>query len=310
MGGMVMKLGVIGLSPGNGHPFSFSAIINGYSDEGFARSGWPVIHNYLRAKDSVDVGVAGVKVTHAWTQDRALTRTLCAASLIDNAVSEPDDMIGEVDAVLLARDDEESHFAMAMPFLEKGIPVFVDKPLSLVPEQLRAFRPHLEAGRLMSCSGLMHGRELDDLRAGLPEFGEIRLVRGTVFLDWVHYGVHMVDAILSLGLARPVAVTAARCTHHSMAIELQDGGLVQIDALGKASKNFRIDVFGSERDATVQIFDNFHAFRRTLLHFVRMVEEGRPQIDPDRVLTSMRILIAGVRSREENRTVRLDDIII
>ena len=34
---MTLRLGVLGFSPGNGHPYSFSAIVNGYDDEAFAR---------------------------------------------------------------------------------------------------------------------------------------------------------------------------------------------------------------------------------------------------------------------------------
>ena len=47
---MVIRVGMIGLSEGNGHPFSMSAIINGYSDTGLAESGWPVIHEYVKRR--------------------------------------------------------------------------------------------------------------------------------------------------------------------------------------------------------------------------------------------------------------------
>ncbi len=74
-------------------------------------------------------------------------------------------MLGNVDAVIIARDDHETHLELARPFLEAGLPVFVDKPLSLDLEALRFFRPYLEAGKLMSCSGMRYARELDELRA-------------------------------------------------------------------------------------------------------------------------------------------------
>ncbi len=65
---MTLRLGVVGLSEGNGHPFSFSAIVNGYDDAGMAASGWPVIHDYLRLRDPSEFGGLGAQVTHAWTQ--------------------------------------------------------------------------------------------------------------------------------------------------------------------------------------------------------------------------------------------------
>jgi len=303
-----MKLGVIGLNPGNGHPFSFSAIVNGYSDDGFAKSGWPVIHDYLRAKDLADFGFPGVRVTHAWTQDAATTRVLCEASLVDHAVEEPRQMIGAVDAVLICRHDHETHHRMAMPFLEAGVPVYVDKPLSLDVPELIAFRPYLESGKLMSCSAMLYARELDDLRATLAEYGALKVVRAAVVLDWEKYGVHMVDAVLNLGYAKPVAVTRLPARHDSFAIEMDDGSLFQVDALGESTKNFRLDVFGTKRDSTHQLFDNFHAFRRCLGHFIRMVETGKPQLDPNFTLTSMKVMIAGNMSHAQNRRISLDDV--
>lgn len=66
VGGKI-KVGMVGMSEGDGHPFSFSAIINGYDDEGMARSGWEVIYDYVRKRHASEFGFDGVQVTHAWT---------------------------------------------------------------------------------------------------------------------------------------------------------------------------------------------------------------------------------------------------
>lgn len=303
-----MRLGMIGLNDDNGHPFSFSAIVNGYSDDGFADSGWPGIHHYLRARDSSEFGYGDVEVTHAWTQDAAATARLCRASLIEHAVERWQDMIGSVDGLLLARHDHNRHAEMALPFLEAGIPVFVDKPLTLDVGELATFRPYLENGKLMSCSGLRYARELDALKAELADYGPITLVRGAVVLDWVKYGVHMIDAVLSLDLAPPVSVTAMPGRHASMAIALEDGALVQIDALGDVAPTFQLDVFGGAKRFTCQIVDNFTAFRRCIGQFIEMVRTGTPPIVPDVTMTSMKTLIAGLTAREEGRTVSLREI--
>jgi predicted dehydrogenase len=175
-----VRVGMIGLSEGNGDPFSFSAILNGFDDAALAASGWPGIHAYVRRRDAADFGVAGLQVTHAWTQDPEVTARLCRASCIANACARLEDFHGNVDAVILARDDHENHWRMAQRFLEAGLPVFVDKPLCLEPEALRAFLPYLEKGQLMSCSGLRYAIELDDPRSRLEHYGKLKLVRGAV----------------------------------------------------------------------------------------------------------------------------------
>ena len=175
------------MSEGNGHPFSFSAIVNGYSEPDLAASGWPMIHDYVRRRDRSEFGIDGLRVTHAWTQDDRTTELLCRACLIEHAVSEPGEMIGRVDAVIIARDDYESHCAMAVPFLEAGLSVFVDKPLALDAHELKSLIPYLESGRLMSCSAMRYALELDGVRAGLKEYGDMKLVRGAIVSSWEKY---------------------------------------------------------------------------------------------------------------------------
>ena len=239
---MTIRVGMLGFSEGNGHPFSFSAIINGYAEDAMANSGWPGIHAYLRRPDASEFGALGLSVTHAWSQCFAQTELLCAACLIPNAVpgDDPTKMLGAVDAVIVARDDHEQHLAMALPFLEAGLPVLIDKPLTLNSSHLSTFRPYLESGLLMSASGMRYARELDEPRAQLREYGELKLVRGVVLNDWARYGIHIIDATLNVIDARPTAVTAMAAPHESVAIELDNGCLWTIDALGGVPPCFRL----------------------------------------------------------------------
>jgi hypothetical protein len=308
MGSVVMRIGMVGVSEGNGHPFSFSAIINGYSEEGLAASGWAVIYNYVRRRSPSEFGFDGVRVTHAWTQDPAVTRQLRSACHIPNEALTPESMIGSVDAVIIARDDYENHLAMALPFLQAGLHVFVDKPLSLNVEELRVFRPYLERGKLMSCSGMRYARELDEPRASLADYGEIRLIRGAILNSWEKYGVHLVDAILNTVSSKPVAVAALPAGHASFVVSMSDESIVQFDALGDVGPCFQIDIFGTRRITSHAISDNFSMFRRLLWHFIQSVKDGKPAIDPLHTLGTMKLLIAARMARSQERRVELDEI--
>ncbi len=217
-------------------------------------------------------------------------------------------MLGQVDAVVIARDDYASHFELAMPFLEAGLHVFVDKPLSQNADELRALRPYLESGKLMSCSGMRYAKELDEPRAGLDAYGELRLVRGAILNSWEQYGVHLLDAIFNIVRARPLSVAGLRADHVSVAVTTEGGPLVQIDALGDVGRCFRVDLFGTARITSHEITDNFSMFRRTLWHFVESIRTGKPAIDPDHTLTLMRVLMAGRRAWSEHREVGLDEV--
>lgn len=307
---MTVSVGMIGFSEGNGHPFSFSAIINGFSDEGMAASGWPGIHNYLRRRDASEFGGLGLKVTHVWSQDEEATEKLRLACDIDCVVggSDPGAMVGKVDAVIIARDDHANHLEMALPFLEAGASVFIDKPLTLNLNELRSFEPYLRAGRLMSCSGMRFARELDEARSTIEDYGELRLIQGAILNDWPRYGVHLVDAVLNLTDSRPTAVTALPAMHESLAVQMDDGSLFQVDALGNVAPCFDLAIYGTKRSSSHEIRDNFSMFRRLMFHFARSVHTGEPGIPVEDMLTSIKLLIAGQLALQEKRTVRLDEL--
>ena len=296
---MVKRVGTIGLSEGNGHPFSFSAIINGFDDEGFAEAGWPVIHRYLQAQPPENFGFDGFRVTHAWTQDAALTAKLCRACRIEHAAATVEEMAAEVDAVLIARDDWETHYGLARPFLEAGKYVFVDKPLTLDAKELDRLTPYLESGRLMSTSGLRYARELDPLRdGGLQEqLGRLKLIQGAVLNGLDKYGIHLIEAVAQLGNGseRPQAITRLKAEHESFVLEYACGTQFTLNCLGAVGKTFHLSFFGEKGHAHFDLHDNFTAFRRTVGSFFEMIRSGRPSIAPSETLRVMDLIMRGRR---------------
>jgi hypothetical protein len=292
---MVIKVGIIGLSDGNGHPFSFSAIINGYDALAFADAGWPTILAYLNQQPANHFGIDGVRVTHAWTQDAELTKRLCAACLIDTACRNVSDMLGQVDALIIARDDWKSHFGLAIPFLMEGVPVFIDKPLTLDADELDKFQPYLESAKLMSCSGMRYSQEIYQLRISNSEIGDCKLIAGVVLNDLEKYGVHLIEAIFGLGneFSKPIAVTRLDTPHDSFVIQLKGGVPFYLDCLGDIAKTFHLNIYGDSGHLHFDLHDNFTAFRRTLEKFFQMIRTEIPAINPDETLCIMKLLIAA-----------------
>lgn len=304
----VTRLGIVGVSEGNGHPFSFSAIVNGYEPAALAEAGWQVIYDYVRRRDASEFGIEGFQITHAWTQDAAVTERLCRACRIPHAVDSLDKLANEVDAVIIARDDFEQHVALALPFLEAGLPVFIDKPLTASLDELRRLKPYLESGRLMSCSAMRYARELDELKTTLDSYGDLKLVRGAVVNSWEKYGVHLLEAVWGVVHPEPDWVQAQEASHTSVCIGCRDGLLIQIDALGRTALTFQFDIWGSTNAASYSIRDNFSMFRRMLWRFCNSVRTGKPAISADDTCTIMRVLIAGRLSQAEGRKVYLNEL--
>ena len=305
----MVRLGIIGLSEANGHPFSFSAIINGYDENEFAKTEWLGILNYLNSKHKSEIAALDAIVTHVWTQDNELSKQLAKCCFIGTVVGDYIDMIGDVDAVIVARDDFLNHFDMSRPFLEKGIPVFIDKPLTLDLVELNWFLPYVESGLLMTCSGFRYAQELDYPRENIEVFGEIKLIRAAVINDWEKYGIHMIDALLGIGDFKPISVQCLEVIgHDSMLIELCNGAYFQIDALGPEVITFSLDIYGTKKCGKYDIRDNFSAFKQCIDHFIKQVKSGKASIPRDIIDLSIKTLIAGNQSKSTGKRVYLKDL--
>lgn len=306
---MVIRAGIIGFSEGNGHPFSFSAIANGYNPESFKASGWDGIYNYLQRKDPSDFGISGLSIHSVWTQDLELSKTIAAACKIPHISKSTEQMLEQVDAVIIARDDWQSHFDLALPFLKSGKHVFIDKPLSLDIAQLRQFKPYLLNAQLMSCAALRYAVELDQFREDCIQ-APPTFISGSILVDWERYGVHLLDGIFSAIPFNVESVYSSGDTTRSTILNCKDGSVITLNCLENTAKTFNISRFSSASKASYEVDDNFSAFKRTLSNFHNMIISGKPPIPTDLTLNIMRTLIAGNLSKIENRVIPLDEITI
>ena len=70
----------------------------------------------LREKNKKLYGFKNIKISHIWTQDQKISKKISEACFIKNVVTEPNELIGKVDAVIIARDDWQSHYKLSKPF--------------------------------------------------------------------------------------------------------------------------------------------------------------------------------------------------
>jgi len=304
----MLKIGIIGTSEGNGHPYSFSAIINGYDDKNMSMSGWNNIYMYLKERDFSDFGISDAKVTHVWTQNLDESIKIAKASKINNVVDNYEDMIKDVDAIIIARDDYESHIKIAKSFLEAGKYVFIDKPLSLDINDIIYFKPFLESGQLVSCSGIKYAPELDKIRRDINEFGKIKLIRGTTVKSWEKYAIHMLDGIFSVVPFNVKSVQYNNSNHESFTLYNYDGSIIQIDALGSSEPILRIEFFSDIKYYRADTLDAFLSFKRLLSNFIFRIERGL--VDNSSVLTInlMKVLIAGKMAQKTKNIVEIDSL--
>src|SRR6478609_2037611 len=156
-----IRLAMLGMVEGNGHPYSWSIIINGsYDAKALAACPYPVIKDYIAKQPVGTLGIPGARVTHVWTDDPADAQQVAAVAHIPNIAARAEDVIGEVDAVLVATDKGFEHVERARPFIEAGIPVFIDKPLCDNRADLATFDRWVAEGKpILSSSAMRYAKE-------------------------------------------------------------------------------------------------------------------------------------------------------
>lgn len=290
---MVTRIGMIGRSEGNGHPFSFSSIINGYLSSRVREAGWPQIADYLDLRPRSDFGVLDLQVTHAWTQDFFETKKLCEATLIERPCQNIEEMFDQVEGVIIARDDWESHFELAKPFLDRQIPVFIDKPLTLDLKQLDAFSIYLENGSLMSCSGFRLAEELRNFQNEARQLGEVEFIDCIVVNDYAKYGIHMLEAVSSCipNILNFENIEKSNF-YQSFDFYYNNDSMLSLTCLRTNLPVLNIDFYFTNGYLRYSLKDNFRAFKSTLDAFGRMVATKIPPIEPRETIALMNMLVA------------------
>jgi predicted dehydrogenase len=293
----MLCLGVIGLSPGNGHPYSWSAIFNGYDPVLMESCGFPAIPRYLEQRSFPADQIDGAKVTQVWAQNPALAKHIASAARIDTVVDRYEQMLGQVDAILLARDDAERHLEFAMPFLEAGMPVYVDKPLALTrAEACRLFAAQKYPGQLFTCSALRYAREFQLSSSDRDAIGEIRQIHAITPKDWDKYAVHVIEPALLLlgGRVQVLRVENWREGETTtLAVSFSGGRQLLVSALGDVPAPISLRVIGDKGWKDLVFRDAFTAFRSALVAFVDSVRMQSSAISESFVMDVVALIEAG-----------------
>jgi len=307
-----IRLAMLGMVDGNGHPYSWSAIFNGYDRQAMASCPYPSIPQYLGTQDPAALRIPGARVTHVWCDDRTDAENVARASLVPNVCERAADVIGEVDAVIVATDKGHEHVERCRPFVEAGLPVFVDKPLLDNEPDLQVFHAWVQGGRpILSTSAMRYAREFVEARRRLPEVGELRCLSISTPKSWERYGIHAAEAMYPVvGPGFISARNTGSVERNIVHLKHRRGADVVVIAIADMYGAFgRMSVMGTKGAFETAFADTFYAFKTQLEAFISYLRTGVRPVPWEETVELMKIIIAGTRSREQGgREVPLDEI--
>ena len=309
-----LRLAMLGLVDGNGHPWSWSALYNGWDEAAMRACPFAAIPAYL-GENRDRAPIEGARVTHIWTDDPTQAPLIARAALIPEVLQRPQECLGKVDAVLIATDKGGEHIERARPFVEAGLPVFVDKPLCDNASDLKIWCDWVAQGRpILSNSAMRYAREFAPFHRGgvrRAELGALRLGAITTPKSWERYGIHALESIFPIFGPGFVSArntgAAGRDIVHFRHREDADVVVAAIeDALGSFGA---LQLCGTQGFAHAKMDDSYFAFRAQLEAFADFVRTGERPFPWSETVELMQMVIAGIWSREQGgREVLLNEV--
>ncbi|MGH2558867.1 MAG: Gfo/Idh/MocA family protein [Thermomicrobiales bacterium] len=261
------------------------------------------VYQFARRLNHVGVGpeqwVEGAKVVAAYVGTSRITEPArieeYVAAMIEagvDLVERPEDLLGRVDAILIESNEGGIHLQRARPFIEAGLPVFVDKPLASTTADARTLvdlaRRH--GTPLISASALRFVAEVTTARVD-PSLGTLvgadvhcpaRLHKANPGL--FHYGVHGVEMLYALlGPGCREVACAFEEGGEVVTGRWSDGRIGVVRGLRAGTLGYGLTVYGEQGIRATAIATEW--IYRDLLKVVVPVLAGAPSpIGPDELI--------------------------
>jgi virulence factor len=218
----------------------------------------------------------------------------------------PEALIGKVDAVLVEANDGSVHRERALPFIEAGLPVFVDKPfacstadaLAIVGAARRRNAP------LFSSSSLRWDVPVQDVVARREELGAVHSVDafapGTQHPrnpGFFHYGVHAVELVYALMGTGCRRVRCVRADGADVALgEWADGRVATVRAVRAGARQTGFVAITQQQ--AVQGTSSGYGYRELLKRIVWMCRTGERPLSDEALIEPVAFQEAALRSME------------
>ena len=189
--------------PGSSHGTGFASAINGW-DESVAPE-WPAVPKTSRQFHRTTRRVEGARIERVWDPHREWAEVFARLFGIPIVCATPEEACEDVDAVITIDDGSREQWRYAVHPVQRGLPVFTDKPLAMTAREARSLveLARSTGSRLMSSSALRFVPDVVALPGRVAEIGPVHVASAAGGVDLVYYGVHaltMIQAALGPGI--------------------------------------------------------------------------------------------------------------
>lgn len=228
------------------------------------------------------------------------------------------DAVGQVDGIMITARHGDNHFKYAKPYIESGIPMFIDKPITCSEEDAVEFMRLARGKKIRLCGGstcasLKETLELTDAAAN-KTLGEVRggSVVSPVYPDspyggFFFYAEHLVDVMTKIFGEGAKEVSAEKLNGSITATVRFDGFNVLATYVEKTGY-YSATVCGSKSvSAKVLNFTN-DAFSHEMDDMQALLDGGEMEKSYESFVYPVFVMNAIVRALESGKAEKLNEI--
>lgn len=268
----IIRAGIIGYNEGNGHPYSFASIINGY-DKNQNWERYPQILNYLKLNQKEEENIPGISVTKVYAPNKSIAKEIAKCAMIPTVVEEINELLYDIDIVMLLTDETKDHWEISKIFLEKNIPVFIDKPLCGTLSNLNSFIPYLKKNILFSCSGFLYHDNILSIKADAEK--QVSYSIGKTKIDWLKYGIHLLEPIYQIHKSRIKHIRNLKNEKDVDIVFVEfENNTYSIIIRDNSNQIFSIDVHFQNSDYERIVFNDNYTYFKRLIEDIMKFQKG------------------------------------
>ncbi len=252
--------------------------------------------------------VAGFPGTSKVTDDDTRAEyTATVAGYGVELVDAPEELIGMIDAAMIEFQEGAKHLEAARPFLEAGLPVFVDKPFTCSVGDARALAELAEANDVpvFSSSSLRYVLEIQQLKTEQDKAGEVlgAMAYSPASLHpenpgLFHYGIHAVETLYALmGPGCQEVWCAYEGGAEVVVGRWQDERIGSIRGTRAGAQGYGFTAW-CESEVRACSIDTSYIYRELLKKVVGMFESGIAPLDIEETIEIVAFIEAAAKSAQ------------
>jgi len=233
-------------------------------------------------------------------------------------VDEPGQLIGQIDAILILSLCGAAHLERVRPFLNAGVPAYVDKPFACTLGDTLAI---LELARstglpLAHASALRFAEEMPALRQTIARSGGLVGIlaagpakRAAMNPGLFHYGIHAIEVLYSCMGPGCIEVTNISADDAEIVTgRWVDGRLAAIRGARVGSTAYSVTAF-CDTAVLHQSVSTRYAYRNLCREIVRSLSDTIPLVPYGEIEEVTRFVLAAQQSEEQSGApIKLSDV--